>query len=58
MTRLILFFLCFWLVTALLMSSWRRWTPAGAWKIGKAIGLSFAAALAAFAFLASLIYLF
>ena len=58
MIRGILAFVVLWLLFFGTFSTWRSWTPIGAWQIGKAIALSAACSLAAVAFLALIVYLF
>lgn len=58
MLRPLFIFLGLWALLAALLSTRHHWSPGGAWKLGKAIGLSFLAASVAFAILASLVFFF
>jgi hypothetical protein len=58
MIKSLLTFFALWAVFLALLSTWRRWTPKDAWRLGKTILVAGAAALASAGALALFVYLF
>lgn len=58
MIRGILIFIILWAIFLGLFSTWRTWTPAGAWKLSKAITFAGISATTAIIILAVIVYVF
>lgn len=58
MFRGVLIFMLVWLVFTVGLSTWRSWTPQGAWNLGRAVALAGLAAIFTVAMLAAIVFAF